>query len=331
MSQSGAVAPSEAPTALVKRPTGRRMTVYEPPRPGRSMRSSMRSLVLLSGSVGIGAGVALGAIAVPHAILAAVGLATFQVVAQSFHQNRLGQDVMGGIARGDLDQALLAAERALLESPAGAMRTLAAANLASVLMQLDRIRDGARVLDEHRPRWPHVPIATVLWENNRAFALSITPADADAADALLDDAERRLEKAGPRGFGGVHNFKKIAGALAGTRAMQCLVAGDPKAALQSLARAESLDDGAGAPFRVVERTLCRAESLRQLGRRDEAILVAIELFELPRTYRQSRATEALAVRLDIPFPQAGDEQFDEDAHGTGAVDDDAFAGDYPSS
>ena len=48
------------------------------------------------------------------------------------------------------------AERALIESPGGAMRTLAASNLASVLLQQDLVDDAAAILDRHPPprRWP---------------------------------------------------------------------------------------------------------------------------------------------------------------------------------
>lgn len=262
----------------------------------------MRSLTLIGGSVAIGGAVAFGALALPQALIAALGLAAAQVIGQSFTQNRLGQNVMGGIARGDLAQAQQSAERALRESPSGALRVLAAANLASVLMQQDRIADGARVLDHHPPRWPHVPITTVLWENNRAFAHCLAPASPEIADALLDDAEGRLERAGARGIGGATNLKKIAGALAGTRAMQCLAAGDAKSALLSLERADQLSDANAAPFRTAERELCRAEALRRLGRHDEAILFATELKELDLTRRQRLALVGLCQRLKIAPP-----------------------------
>lgn len=273
---------------------------YDPPRPGRTFRSSVRSAVLLGGSIGIGTGVALGWFGVAPAVLLAVGLATSQVVAQSFHQNRLGQDVMGGIAGGDLHKALKAAERALQESPAGAMRTLAAANLASVLMQMDRIADGAAVLDDYPPRWPHVPISTVLWDNNRSFAALVQFRDAIFAGELLDDAEQRLARAGVRGFSGVHNWRKISAAVAGTRAMQCLAAGDARSALASLDRSQELDDSPGVPFRTAERELCRAEALRQLGRKDEAKLVATTLRDVALTERQERTLEGLEDRLGLP-------------------------------
>ncbi len=273
---------------------------YAAPRPGRTLRSGMRSAVLLGGSIGIGTGVALGWFGIAPAVLLAVGLATTQVVAQSFHQNRLGQDVMGGIAGGDLNRALEAAERALQESPAGAMRTLAAANLASVLMQMDRIADGSAVLDDYPPRWPHVPISTVLWNNNRAFAALIHRHDALFAAELLHDAEVRLAKAGVKGFGGVHNWRKISAAVAGTRAMQCLAAGDARGAIASLDRSAELDDAIAVPFRTAERELCRAEALRQLGRKDEATLVATTLRDIDLTGRQLAALEALEDRLNIP-------------------------------
>jgi hypothetical protein len=273
---------------------------YDPPRPGRTWRASVRSVVLVGGSVAIGAGVALGWFGIAPALMLAVALATGQVVAQSLHQNRLGQDVMGGIAQGDLGRALAAAESALRESPAGAMRTLAAANLASVLMQIDRVAEGAAVLDAYPPRWPHVPVATVLWNNNRAFAALAHLRDYELADRLLDDAEARLVKAGVRGIGGAHNFRKIGAALAGTRAMQRLLAGDAKGAMASLERSSELDDGIGSSFRVVERELVRGEALRRLGHRDEAVLVATALFDLTLTPRQKRALEALESRLGMP-------------------------------
>jgi tetratricopeptide (TPR) repeat protein len=259
----------------------------------------MRSLVLVGGSVGIGAGVALGWFGLAPALVLAFGLATGQVLAQTMLQNKLGQDVMGGVAGGDLARALASAETALAESPAGPMRTLAAANLASVLMQADRIADGASVLDRFPPHWPHAPVSTVLWNNNRAFAALVQYRDAGFAGALLDDAEKRLQKAGVRGFGGVHNFRKIGAAVAGTRAMQALQAGDPKAALTALEHSHALDEAVTSTFRAAERELCRAEALRRLGRRDEALLLATTLRELSLTRRQTRALEALEQRLGL--------------------------------
>lgn len=271
---------------------------YRSPRPGRSWRSGMRTLVLLGGSVGIGTGVALGWFGIGPAALMAVGLATAQVVAQTIHQNRLGQDVMGGIAGGDLSRALRAAEQALEESPSGAMRTLAAANLASVLMQGDRIADGAAVLDRWPPGFLHMPLSTVLWLNNRAFASLALEEEPAFAGGLLDEAEKRLERAGPRGFGGTHNFRKIASAVAGTRAMQRLAADDAREALQHLDRARDLDDAVGVPFRVAERELCRAESLRRLGRKDEAVLVVATLKDVDLTERQRARLEHIERKLD---------------------------------
>lgn len=259
---------------------------YLPPRPGRSWRAGMRTVVLLGGSVGIGTGVALSWFGIGPAALMAVGLATAQVIGQTMHQNRLGQDVMGGIAGGDLSRALHAAEHALEESPSGAMRTLAAANLASVLMQSDRLADGAAVLDRWPPGFLHMPLSTVLWLNNRAFAAVALRADAEYPGELLDDAETRLERAGSRGFGGSHNFRKIASAVAGTRAMQQLAAGEPKEALKHLERARELDDAVGVPFRVAERELCRADALRRLGRHDESILALTVLRGAELTERQ---------------------------------------------
>jgi hypothetical protein len=270
---------------------------YRAPAPGRSWRSGVRTLVLLGGSVGIGTGVALGWFGIAPAALFAVGLATAQVLGQTMHQNRLGQDVMGGIAGGDLERALHAAEKALEESPSGAMRTLAAANLASVLMQSDRIADGASVLDRWPPGFLHMPLSTVLWLNNRAFAALAFEDDPVYPGGLLDEGQKRLERAGPRGFGGTHNYRKIASAVAGTRAMQRLAAGDAKEALMHLDRAKELDDAVGVPFRVAERELCRAESLRQLGRHDEAILTVAALKDAALTPRQRTRLDELEVRL----------------------------------
>lgn len=271
---------------------------YRPPRPGRSWRSGLRTMVLLGGSVGIGTGVALGWFGIGPAALLAVGLATAQVVAQTLYQNRLGQEVMGGIARGDLEQALVAAEKALEESPSGAMRTLAAANLASVLMQCDRVADGVQVLKRWPPGLLHMPLSTVLWLNNRAFAALVLEEDPLYAGELLDEAEKRLEKAGPRGFGGAHNYRKIAAAVFGTRAIQRLSADDPKGALRALERARELDEALGASFRLAERELCRAEALRRLGRKDEAVLAVAGLKDAELTERQRARLAELEAKLE---------------------------------
>lgn len=276
--------------------------VYRAPRPGRSWRSAARFSVLVGGSAAIGVGVALGSFGVGAAALMAVGLATAQVVAQTFRQNRLGQDVVGGIAGGDLDQALVAAERALAESPSGVMRTLAASNLASVLIQLDRVEDAADVLDQYPPGILHMPLATVLWLNNRAFAaLALGDEAGEAVDPakLLDEAERRLARASPRDLGGPHNAKKLASAVAGTRAIERVQAGDAKTALACLERAKELDDGMGTPFRTAERELCRAEALRLAGRKDEAVLVVAALEDAPMTARQRERFAKVAGKLDL--------------------------------
>lgn len=276
--------------------------LYRAPKPGRSWRSAARFGVLVGGSAAIGVGVALGSFGVGAAALMAVGLATVQVVAQTFRQNRLGQDVVGGIAGGELHEALAAAERALAESPSGVMRTLAASNLASVLIQLDRVDDAAAVLDQWPPGILHMPLATVLWLNNRAFAALALGADAvvtvDPAK-LLDEAERRLGKASPRDLGGPHNAKKLASAVSGTRAIERVQAGDAKAALASLERARELDDGLGTPFRTAERELCRAEALRLAGRKDEAVLVVAALEDAPMTTRQRERFAKTAGKLDL--------------------------------
>lgn len=291
MEEAHALIPLETPSSPVVD------GAYRAPRPGRSWRSGVRTVVLLGGSVGIGTGVALGWFGIGPAALLAVGLATAQVVAQTMHQNRLGQDVMGGIAGGDLSRALRAAERALEESPSGAMRTLAAANLASVLMQSDRLADGATVLDRWPPGFLHMPLSTVLWLNNRAFASLALGDDPEYADKLLDDAEARLERAGARGFGGDHNFRKIASAVAGTRAMQQLSADEPKGAIKHLERARELDDAVGVPFRVAERELCRAEALRRLGRTDEAVLAVTVLKDVELTERQREKLGDIETKL----------------------------------
>lgn len=279
--------------------------LYRAPKPGRSWRSAARFGVLVGGSAAIGVGVAVGSFGVGAAALMAVGLATVQVVAQTFRQNRLGQDVVGGIAGGDLNIALAAAERALAESPSGVMRTLAASNLASVLIQLDRVDDAAVILDQYPPGILHMPLATVLWLNNRAFAaLALapqTPPDELIVDPqkLLDEAERRIGKASPRDLGGPHNAKKLASAVAGTRAIERVQAGDAKTALASLERAKELDDGLGTPFRTAERELCRAEALRLAGRKDEAVLAVAALEDAPMTTRQRERFGKVAGKLDL--------------------------------
>ncbi len=143
-----------------------------------------------------------------------------------------------------------------------------------------------------------MPLSTVLWLNNRAFASLALEEEPDFASGLLDEAEKRLERAGPRGFGGTHNFRKIASAVAGTRAMQRLADGDAKEALHHLDRAKDLDDAVGVPFRVAERELCRAEALRRMGRKDESILVVMTLKDVELTERQRARLELIERRLE---------------------------------
>ncbi|MCP4500974.1 MAG: tetratricopeptide repeat protein [Deltaproteobacteria bacterium] len=298
MSEETSLVPHESPAEPES------LALYRAPRIGGSARSRMRTMVLISGSVGIGIGAALGVIGLPAAAVLALGLASGQVLAQAMHQNRLGQDVMGGIAGGDLPRALKAAEKALQESPSGAMRTLASANLASVLMQMDRLEEGIEVLDAHRPTWLQVPTSSVLWLNNRAFGALVMHHQAELAGALLDEAESKLKKVGPRGFGGAHNQRKIASAVAGTRALQCLDAGNAREALAQLDYAYTLDDGMGSSFRTAERELCRAESLRRLGRRDESLLTVAALADKATTERQAQRLDLLEERLGVPSTRA---------------------------
>jgi hypothetical protein len=274
---------------------------YKQPVPGRTWRSAARFAVLVGGSAAIGVGVATGGITVAAAALLAVTLATGQVLAQTWRQNRLGQAVVGGISLGDLDAAQAAAERALIESPAGVMRTLAASNLASVLIQRDRVDEAAVVLDKYPPGLLHMPLATVLWLNNRAFAhlASDNPEGADAALPLLDEAERRLQKASPRDLGGPQNARKLIAAVAGTRAIERVSHKDGPSALQSLERARQVDDGPSTPYRTVERELCRAEALRLVGRADEATLTVEALTDTPMTDRQRARMHALSERLGL--------------------------------
>lgn len=293
-------------TALVRRHDPERdesIAPYAKPIPGRTWRSAARFAVLVGGSAAIGVGVATGGLTVAAAALLAVTLATGQVLAQTWRQNRLGQAVVGGISLGDLDSAQLAAERALVESPAGVMRTLAASNLASVLIQKDRVEEAAAILDKYAPGILHMPLATVLWLNNRAFAhlASAGPDSDDAAAAtpLLDEAERRLGKASPRDLGGPQNAKKLFAAVAGTRAIERAAHKDGKAALASLERACQVDDGQSTSYRVVERELCRAEALRLVGRADEATLALEALTDTPMTQRQLERRNAIAARLGL--------------------------------
>jgi hypothetical protein len=280
---------------------------YRPPVPGRSARSVGRTFLLVGGSAALGVGVAAGVLTLPLAGVLAVGLATTQVLAQTWRQNRLGQSVVGGITVGDLDAARRAAERALVESPGGVMRTLAASNLASVLLQQDLVDDAARVLDSHPPRFLHMALTTVLWLNNRAFAHLVRAAEGTgeaagengAAAALLDEAERRLARATTRDLGGADNARKLHAALAGTRALERTLAKDGKAALLALRRAAEHDDGPATPFRTVERELCRTEALRLSGRTDEATIVLESLTALPLTPRQDRRRLALQKALDL--------------------------------
>jgi hypothetical protein len=279
------------------------LVAYRPPVPGRSMRSVGRAVVLVGGSAALGVGVAAGALTLPVAGALAVTLATAQVIGQTWRQNRLGQSVVGGITVGDLDAARRAAERALVESPGGVMRTLAASNLASVLLQQDLVDDAARVLDKHPPRFLHMALTTVLWLNNRAFAHLVRSVDgadeAAAAAALLDEGERRLARATTRDLGGPENARKLHAALAGTRALERTFAKDGKSALLALRRAAEHDDGPATTFRTVERELCRTEALRLVGRTDEATIVLESLTAFALTARQERRRSALAKALDL--------------------------------
>ena len=298
-------------TALVRIPelddsTETALVPYKNPIPGRTWRSAARFAVLVGGSAAIGVGVATGGLTVAAAALLAVTLATGQVLAQTWRQNRLGQAVVGGISFGDLDSAQVAAERALVESPAGVMRTLAASNLASVLIQKDRVEEAASILDKYAPGILHMPLATVLWLNNRAFAHlasagldGLVDEGAAAATPLLDEAERRLNKASPRDLGGPQNAKKLFAAVAGTRAIERVAHKDGKAALVSLDRACQIDDGQSTFYRTVERELCRAEALRLVGRADEATLAIEALTDTPMTARQLDKRHVIAVRLGV--------------------------------
>jgi hypothetical protein len=274
---------------------------YKAPIPGRTWRSAARFAVLVGGSAAIGVGVATGGVTVAAAALLAVTLATGQVLAQTWRQNRLGQAVVGGISLGDLDSAQGAAERALIESPAGVMRTLAASNLASVLIQRDRVEEAAVILDKYPPGLLHMPLATVLWLNNRAFAhlASDNPEGADAAAPLLDEAERRLQKASPRDLGGPSNARKLLAAVAGTRAIERVAHKDGKGALTALERARQVDDGPSTAYRTVERELCRGEALRLVGRPDEATLTVEALTDTTMTDRQRARMQTLLVRLGL--------------------------------
>ena len=274
--------------------------LYRPPMPGRSWRSAARFFVLVGGSGVIGVGVAAGLLTMPAAGFLAVGLATAQVIGQTWRQNRLGQSVVGGIALGDLDAAQRAAERALAESPGGVMRTLAASNLASVLIQRDCVGEAAQILDRWPPGILQMPLATILWLNNRAFAhLSLEPAETSAAEALLEEAERRLQRAGVRDLGGTPNARKLTAAVAGTRGLERTQQKDGATALASLRRASEYDDGPATAFRTIERELCRTEALRLVGRTDEATLTLESLTQMPLTERQRRRLRALECQLDL--------------------------------
>jgi hypothetical protein len=274
---------------------------YAAPVPGKTWRSLARFSVLVGGSAGIGIAVAGGGLTFAGAALLAVGLATGQVLAQTWRQNRLGQAVVGGISLGDLDTAQQAAELALTESPAGVMRTLAASNLASVLIQRDRLDDAARILDKYPPGVFAMPLATVLWLNNRAFAhLALDDDDGrTAAGPLLEDAERRLGKASARDLGGPQNSKKLLAAVCGTRAIERAAHRDGRAALAYLERARQVDDGPSTAYRTVERELCRAEALRLVGRMDEAIVSAESLMDTAMTERQKKRAKDVAARLGL--------------------------------
>ncbi|MDP2344440.1 MAG: tetratricopeptide repeat protein [Deltaproteobacteria bacterium] len=289
-----ALAVVDEPAALVP---------YRAPTPGRSLRTVGRFFVLVGGSAVIGVGVATGVFTLPAAAFFAVGLATGQVLAQTWRQNKLGQSVVGGISLGDLDAAQRAAEKALTESPAGVMRTLAASNLASVLIQQDLVDDAARVLDQYPPGFFHMPLTTVLWLNNRAFAHLATANENEeegaSAAALLDEAEKRLLKASLRELGGQGNARKLTAALSGTRAIERALSRDGRGALNALKRATENDDGPATAFRTIERELCRTEALRLLGRTDEATITLESLTDQTMTARQHQRRKALQEKMGL--------------------------------
>jgi|GEM_PF-1425951 len=302
-----AAARNEASRAADRAVDGRTAALvpYRAPVAGRSMRNVGRAAVLLGGSAAIGVGIAAGALSLPAAGVMAVALASAQMLSQTWRQNRLGQNVVGGIAQGDLAVARRAAEQALRESPGGVMRTLAASNLASVLLQQDLVDDAAHVLDKYPPRLlQHMALTTVLWLNNRAFAHLTKSFDEDVdevagAAALLDEAERRLGRSSVRDLGGDENARKLTAALSGTRALERTFARDGEAALQALRRAAAHDDGAPSPFRTVERELCRVEALRLVGRGDEATITLESLTAQTATPRQRCRMDALRAKLGL--------------------------------
>jgi hypothetical protein len=319
-------APPNTATALVKVPQhalGRRHNTdlaYRIPVPGRTWRGPARFGVLVIGSATIGVAVAAGGLGVVSAALMATALATTQVVAQSWRQNRLGQAVVGGIALGDLPAARAAAEQALVESPSGVMRTLAAANLASVLIQQDMIHEAGAVLDRHPPGFLQVPLATILWLNNRAFArLALTSwNDSDdqqrvLAARLLDEADSRIKRVRPADLGGDHNAAKLTAALAGTRAIERAHAKDGKASLASLRAAAENDQTPPTPFRTIERELCRVAALKALGRTDQATLTLESLVGEPLTTRQEQRRTELAQSLGLTADSTTEPEIDEDA------------------
>jgi hypothetical protein len=277
------------------------LRLYKAPAPGRSLRSLLRVGVLMGGSAAIGVAVAVGALSVGGAAVVAVGLASLQVFSATWRQNRLGQDVLGGIATGDLDRAQRAAEKALVESAPGAVRTLAASNLASVLIQRDRVQDAAAVLDRFPPGLWHMPFVVALWLNNRAFAHMATgrPSEIESAAPLLDEAEARVAKASTRELGGPLNARKLTSALAGTRALERVYAKDGKTALTFLARAAEHDVGPPAAYRIAERELCRIEALRLVGKSDEAALALEATRGSAMTERQRARFTVLEQRLGL--------------------------------
>ncbi len=288
---SGSSTPPTSPIpqerALEKRSSGA-ITGYQPPRPGSSIGHTVNRAMLMGTSVALGAGVALSAFGVLPALGIAAVIAGMHVTFQAAKQNHWGHHVLNKITLGELEAAQKAAEEALRHAQPGGLTVLAGANLASVLLQRNRVSDGIYVLNRHRPRWPHVPIATALWLNNRAFAELITSGQLDDIDHWLSRAEQFLEKVDKNDVGGQEGYDLMHAAILSSRALQAVKLGQYDLAHSYIRHIEDIEHDHFPEYRVVEKELCRIAILVGEKRIDESVLAAAGMERLSMTPLQRK-------------------------------------------
>lgn len=294
---AGMSAPSSSPSTALVRVENHAPVPYRTPAAGRSWRRALGFVGLMIGGASIGIGVATGIMGPIAAVALTAGLAVSQTMMLLSRQTVLGRKIVEDIHKQKLVTALKTAEQCLVDSPAGALRTLAAANLASVLLQMGKVGEAIQVLDDYQPlAFYRLPLSHVIWLNNRAFA-ALQVGDQHTASTLLVEAQSILRHTQDSRLGGIANASKLKSAVAGTQALAHEQAGRYTEALQMLDEADAISQEPPTPFRTVERDLCRAFCLLALDERDEAALIALALREYPHTEPQQRRYDKLYKQL----------------------------------